>query len=86
MFVTLGSLFGSMLISTLLMLQAMCAGLQGFLYLVSHPQPPETFPQQQQGTVMPLMTCISVAPIQSGGIVCLGDHEEHEIFSVTFGH
>ena len=66
-----------------LMLQAMCAGLQGFLHLISHPWPTEVFAQQRQGMVMPLMTCISVPPIQSGNTVCLGDHEE-QIFSFAF--
>ena len=67
------------------MLQVMCAGFYGLLHLVGHSCPPEAFPQQAQGMVMPLMTCISVAPIQSGNTVCLGDHEEQEIFSFTFG-
>ena len=67
------------------MLKAMCAGPEGFLYLVSHPQLPETFLQQGQGMVALLMTCISVAPIQSSSMVCLGNHKEREIFSFVFG-
>ena len=68
------------------MLQAMCAGFYGLLHLVDHSLPQDTSPQQRQGMVMPLMTCISVAPIQSGNTVCLGDHEEQEIFNFTFVH
>ena len=59
-----------------LMLQGIDAGFYGFLHLVGHSWPPGVFLQQKQGTVAPLMTCISVAPIQSGNTVCLGDHEE----------
>ena len=68
------------------MLQAMCAGLDRLLHLVGHTWPPEALSQQGQGMVMPLMTCISVAPIQSGNMMGLGDHKEQEIFSLTLGH
>ena len=61
----------------LLMLQATHAGFYGLLHPVGHSLPSEEFLQQAQGMVVPLMTCILVAPIQSGdNIVCLGDHEE----------
>ena len=46
------------------MLQAMWAGLYGLVHLVGHSWPPEAFPQQTQGMVTPLMTCILVAPIE----------------------
>ena len=68
-----------------LMLQAMHAGLDKMLHLVGHTWLSEALLQQRQGTVTPLMTCISVAPIQSGNTMVLGDHEE-QIFSLTFGH
>ena len=32
------------------------------------------------------MACILVAPIQGGNTMCLGDHEEQEIFSCSLGH
>ena len=67
------------------MQQVMCTGHQGNLHLAGHSGPPETFPQQGQGLIMPLMACISVAPIWGGKMMCLGDHKEQEIFSLTLG-
>ena len=43
-------------------------------------------PQQGEGSIVPLMACISVVPIQGGNMMFLGDHEEQEIFSLTPGH
>ena len=58
------------------MLKAIHAGFYGLLHLVGFSWPSEAFPEQWQGMVMPLMTCISVAPIQCGNTVCPGDHKE----------
>ena len=55
-----------------LVLQAMCAGLDRLVHLVGHTWPQEVLPQQKQGKIMPLMSCISVAPIQSGNMMDLG--------------
>ena len=57
------------------MLQAMHAGLDRLLPLVGHTWSTEVLLQQRQGTVMPLMTHILVAPIQSGNTMGLGDHK-----------
>ena len=63
----------------------MHAGHDRLVHLVGHTWPPEVLPQQRQGTVTPFMLCISVAPIQTENMMGLGDHEEQEIFSLTFG-
>ena len=65
------------------MLQAMHTGLQGFLHFAGHSWPPEMFLQQGQVLIMPLMACISMAPIQGGNTMCLGDHEEQELSTGT---
>ena len=66
------------------MLQAMHTGFWGLLHLPGHSQPPEMFLQQGQGSSMPLIACILVAPIQGGNTLCLGDHKEKEI-GLTLG-
>ena len=42
----------------------MHTGLNTLLHLIGHAWPPEMLPQQRQGMVMSLMTCISMTPIQ----------------------